>query len=237
LAAASLRLAAITTVAIATVLLTGCTLDVNPNPTVTPPPSSAATPSPSPTAEPVDPLTSVTTILVRPEHLELRDAADMLVSTLSYDAEVATFIGTLSTVFAAEPGRTESSGGMEVPPTSEYWWDGVRVWDDHDGAEGWGQFDMNVRILFTAPVVGDGVAVSTSNGFRAGGDVQALATELGEPWYGNGYDQVRVESGEPIGDQIFDEYENAYSVAVNAWEAYGSTGAILAPWNFGIGHV
>jgi len=84
---------------------------------------------------------------------------------------------------------------------------------------------------------GDGVTVSTSTGFAPGGDVEALATELGEPWYGNGYDQVRVESGEPIGEQNFEEYENAYSVAVNAWEAYGSSAAIFAPWNFGVGHV
>src|SRR5215207_6272395 len=71
---------------------------------------------------------------------------------------------------------------------------------------------------------GDGVTVSTSTGFAPGGDVEALATELGEPWYGNGYDQVRVESGEPIGEQQpHSDYENAYSVAVNAWEAYGSS--------------
>lgn len=237
MAAASLRPAVIVAVVAAVVLLAGCTPNPNPNPTGTPPTSSPATPSPTAEPEPVDPLTSVTAIVVRPEHLELRDASDTIVSTLSYDAEVATFIGTLSTVLAAAPGQTESSGGMESPPTTEYWWDDVRVWDDHDGAEGWGQFDMNVSILFTAPVVGDGVAVTTFNGFQAGGDVHALATDLGEPWHGNGYDQVRVESGEPIGDQNFDEYENAYSVAVNAWEAYGSTGAIFAPWNFGIGHV
>ncbi|AWB94719.1 hypothetical protein DCE93_02805 [Agromyces badenianii] len=221
----------------AALALSGCTFGP---PVATPSPEAVATPTPTPTAEPapVDPLTRVAEIVVRPEHLEFRDAADTVVSTLSYDADTATFVGTLSTVFAAEPGQTESPGGMEGPPATAYWWgDGVRVWDDHDESNGWGPIDMNVSILFTAPVVGDGITVRTSTGFAPGSDVQALAAELGEPWYGSGYDQVRVETGEPIGEQNFDEYENAYSVAVNAWEAYGSSGAVLAPWNFGIGHV
>lgn len=219
----------------AALTLSGCTF--GPTPVPTPSPEAASTPTPTPSAEPVDPLTTVTAIVVRPEYLELRDAADAVVSTLSYDADTQTFVDTLSTVFAAEPGQTESSGGMESPPSTEYWWgDGVRVWDDHE-VDGWGPIDMNVSVLFTAPVVGDGVTVTTSTGFAPGGDAQTLAAELGEPWYGIGYDQVRVESGEPIGEQNFDEYENAYSVAVNAWEAYGSSAAVFAPWNFGIGHV
>jgi hypothetical protein len=223
----------------AALTLSACTFE--PTPVATQSPEAASTPTPTPSAEPepapVDPLTTVTEIVVRPEYLELRDAAHEIVSKLSYDADTQTFVGTLSTVFAAEPEQTESSGGMESPPSTEYWWgDGVRVWDDHE-IDGWGSIDMNVSVLFIAPVVGDGVTVSTSTGFAPGGDAQTLAAELGEPWYGNGYDQVRVESGEPIGEQNFDEYENAYSVAVNAWDAYGSSAAVFAPWNFGIGHV
>jgi hypothetical protein len=222
----------------AALALSGCTF--GPGPAATPSPEAVATPTPTPTVvpAPIEPLTTVTSIVVRPEYLELRDGAGTLVSTLSYDADTATFVGTLSTVFGAEPEQTDSAGGMESPPSTQYWWgDGVRVWDDHDGSGDWGTIDMNVNVVFIAPVVGDGVTVSTSTGFAPGGDVEALATELGEPWYGNGYDQVRVESGEPIGEQNFQEYENAYSVAVNAWEAYGSSAAIFAPWNFGVGHV
>lgn len=205
--------------------------------------TAASTPRPLPTVTPAaepapaDTLTTVTTIVVRPEHLELRDAADTLVLTLSYDADSVTIVDTLSTVLEAEPTQTDSAGGMESPPATQYQWDGVRVWDDHDDSDGWGLVDMNVSILFTTPLVGDGVSVRTSTGFAPGDDAEALATELGEPWYGNGIDQVRVESGEPIGEPNFDEYENAYSVAVNAWEAHGATSAIFAPWNFGIGHV
>ena len=186
--------------------------------------------------EPVDPLTTVTGIVVRPEHLEFRDAGSVVVSTLSYDAEAAVFIDTLASVLGSEPdGHTESEGGNESWPTTEYWWDsGVRVHDDHEGK---GSIDMNVNVLFVNPVVGDGVTVSTVNGFQPGGDAEALAAELGEPWYGNGYDQVRAETGPAIGERFFDEYENAYSVAVNVWAYQANVAAIFAPWNFGIGHV
>ncbi|HET6672249.1 MAG TPA: hypothetical protein VFG92_02645 [Agromyces sp.] len=97
---------------------------------------------------------------------------------------------------------------------------------------------MNVSVLFSSPTVGDGVAVRTVNGFQPGDDAHALAVGLGEPWYGNGYDQVRVETGEPIGEQQpYTEYENAFSVAVNTWEWEGASNTVFAPWNFGIGHV
>ena len=48
---------------------------------------------------------------------------------------------------------------------------------------------------------------------------------------------MRVETGPAIGQQWSEEYENAYSVAVNTWEADGATNWVLAPWNFGVGHV
>lgn len=42
---------------------------------------------------------------------------------------------------------------------------------------------MNVNVIFNDPVVGDGVTVAAINGFQPGDDGQALAAELGEPWY------------------------------------------------------
>ncbi|WP_157425794.1 hypothetical protein [Agromyces salentinus] len=183
-------------------------------------------------------------IVVRPEHLDLVDSAGAVVTTLSYDAESAEFIDTLSTVLGAEPTPSEHGGSLETPPRTEYDWDGVRVTDDLDAKVPtengpiYGEIDMNLSVLFTAPTVGDGVAVRTVNGFQPGGDAHALAIELGEPWYGNGYDQVRVETGEPIGEQQpYNEYENAYSVAVNTWEWQGASNTVFAPWNFGVGHV
>ncbi|MBT2499281.1 hypothetical protein J7E25_09240 [Agromyces sp. ISL-38] len=225
-------------VAIATALvLSGCAFGPSPVPTPSPEQveASTPTPTPTPTAEPIDPLTTVTEIVVRPELLELHDAEGVVVATLSYDDEASLFMAALSTVLGAAPEQSELSGGMESAPRTDYSWDGLLATDDHEGN---GPIDMNVSVVFTAPTVGDGVTVRTVNGFQPGGDAQALAAELGEPWYGNGADQVRVETGEPIGEQQpYSDYENAYSVAVNAWEWQGSSNAVFAPWNFGIGHV
>ena len=234
----------------AVLLLAGCTFGPQPMPTPTPTPTpdaaDSSTPRPTPTAqpEPIDPLTTVTEIVVRPEQLELHDAHGVVVATLSYDAESAAFVGALTTVLGAAPDQTERAASMETPAWTEYTWDGVLVIDDHEevisanGLGGYGSIEMNVSVAFFAPTIGDGVSVRTVNGYRPGGDTQALAAELEEPWSGNGYDQVRVESGEPIGEQQpYSDDENAYSVAVNSWEWRGAANWIQAPWNFGIGHV
>ncbi|WP_232498467.1 hypothetical protein [Agromyces humatus] len=238
---ATRRSAIIVSVA-AALALSGCTFSTAPAPT--PSPETVASSTPTPTPEPVDPLTTVSAIVVRPEHLDLLDAAGAVITTLSYDAEGAEFVSTLSTVLGAEPTLSEHGASLETPPRTHYDWDGVRVSDDHEvdvpteGGAIYGEVDMNVSVLFRAPTVGDGVAVRTVNGFQPGGDAKALAAELGEPWYGNGNDQVRVETGEPIGEQqSYSEYENAYSVAVNTWEWEGASNTVFAPWNFGIGHV
>jgi hypothetical protein len=219
---------------VAVFALSACTFGSTPAPSSSP--EAVATPTPS--AEPVDPLTTVTEIVVRPEHLDLLDAAGVIVTTLSYDADAATLVSTLSTVLAAEPTQTETAGGLESRPATQYLWEGVRVWDDDDSAELGGPDEMNVSVSFASAVVGDGVTVRTINGFQPGGDAESLADELGEPWYGNGQDMVRVETGEPVGEQQQGtEYENAYSVAVNTWVREGESNTVLAPWNFGVGHV
>lgn len=229
----------------AALVLTGCTFGPTAVPTRSPGAADPATVGPTPTAEPepIDPLTTVTEIVVRPEHLELVDAQGVVIATLSYDAEVSEFTGALSTVLGGSPQLSEHPASIETPARTEYTWSGVLVADDHEeaisanGFGGYGPIDMNVSVMFAAPTVGDGVAVRTVNGYQPGDDAQALAAELGEPWRGNGYDQVRVETGDPIGAQNFDEYENAYSVAVNTWEWRGASNVVFAPWNFGVGHV
>lgn len=233
----AIRRSSVVAAVAAGLVLTGCTVGPSPAPTPTPV-ADSPTPSPTPTVQPIDPLTTVTEIVVRPEELELHDSEGVVVATLSYDADAADIISTLSIVLAAEPTQTETGGGLEARPATQYLWEGIRVWDDDDTVELGGPKEMNVSMHFTAPTVGDGVAVRTVNGFQPGGDAQALAAELGEPWYGNGQDQVRVETGEPIGEQQpGNDYENAYSVSVNAVEWQGTSNSLFAPWNFGIGHV
>ncbi|MGR0218366.1 hypothetical protein [Agromyces sp. ZXT2-6] len=214
-----------------------------PDPTAAAAPSPTATPTPFgiETAPPVDPLTTVTEIVVRPEQLDLRDADGALVTSLSYDAEVSEFIGTLETVLGVAPEQTGIDASGHTPPSTQYLWDGLEVRDDHE--DQWHPdvptvilIDMNVMVWATAPVIGDGVTVRTVGGFRPGDDSEALAAELGQP-SGGDFAGLRVETGDPIGERNpgFD-VDNAYSVAVRDWWRNPDQTIILAPWNFGVGH-
>lgn len=225
--------------------------DEQPAATSQPEAESGATPAPIPmptprpfeieTAPPVDPLTTVTEIVVRPEHLDLHDADGTLVTRLSYDAEVGEFVGTLETVLGVAPERTAIDASGHTPPTTQYLWDGLEVRDDHE--DQWHPnvptgflIDMNVMVWATAPVIGDGVTIRTVGGFRPGDDREALAAELGQP-SGGDFAGLRVETGDPIGERNpgFD-VDNAYSVAVRDWWRNPDQTIILAPWNFGVGH-
>jgi hypothetical protein len=193
----------------------------------------------------VDPV--VTELVVRPEHLDLLNGAGTVVGTLSYDAAAEVFVDTLSGVLGGPPDVAEVPGGHEWPPTTRYTWPGVLVVDDHE--RGGEQLDMNVSARFTHPVVGDGIAVSTVQGFRPGDDLEAFAAQIGEQWHGTGYDEFPAETGPELGERMYDassgtywEYANANAVSVNLWGGATSadptvTSVIFAPWNFGIGHV
>jgi hypothetical protein len=207
-------------------------------PSATPP---AAAPTPEPIAE-IDPV--VTRIVPRPEHLDLVNSAGVVVTRLSYDAEAATFVDTLVDALGGPPEVEEWAGGHEWFPSTRYTWPGVSVSDDHE-PDGMAS-DMNVNIRFTHPVVGDGIAVSTIQGFRPGDDLRAFADELGEEWHGGEFEEFPAETGPDIGprgynewDDTYAEYANANAVAVNTWggDDPSVTSVIFAPWNFGVGHV
>jgi hypothetical protein len=217
----------------------------HPTATVAAPPAPAPTPTPFgiETAPPVDPLTTVTEIVVRPEQLDLRDADGALVTALSYDAEVTEFIGTLETVLGAAPEQSRGDATFETPPYTQYQWDGFVVGDDHE--DQWllddlpvPIVDMNLSVRVTAPIIGDGVAVRTVDGFQPGDDVEALAAELGQPaTFGEWY-FFPMETGDPLGDRNpgFD-VDNAFSVGVTDADEDGVSSTIFAPFNFGAGHV
>ena len=116
--------------------------------------------------------------------------------------------------------------------------------DDHEPSEY--PSDMNVAVRFTHPIVGDGISVSTIQGFRPGDDLRAFAADLGEEWHGGEYESFPAETGPDVGERGYDEwndtyweYANAYAVDVS--QVYvpepGVTSVVSAPWNFGIGHV
>jgi hypothetical protein len=239
-------------IAVAGMLLTGCVVtppDPTQSPTSTPTPTPSAapatvppTPAPIAAAEPVD--TVVAHITVRPEHLDLVNGAGIVVAELSYDAEADAFVDTISTVLGGPPSVQERPGGHEWHPTTRYTWPGIEVTDDHEPA-GY-QADMNVAVQFTHPIVGNGISVSTTQGFRPGDDLRALADQLGEEWHGAGYESFPVETGPDLGERMYDswtdtywKYANANAVSVSLWSGGDPavTSVVSAPWNYGIGHV
>ena len=234
----------------AVLVLTACV--PSPDPVPTRHPTAAPTPraSPAPTASapptgPDDVVDAVVTgIVVRPEQLDLVNHAGVVVDELSYDADAVAFVDAISNVLGGPPDVEERPGGHEWFPWTKYSWSGVIVIDDHE-PEGFSA-DMNVAVEFTHPIVGDGISVSTVQGFRPGDDAQTLAAELGETWHGNGHDEFPAETGPEIGERSYSEWDgtygdpNANAVSVNLWNRAGDptvTSVIHAPWNFGIGHV
>jgi hypothetical protein len=235
-------------------LLTACvpappdpTEPPKPSPTrvAAPPVSVAPTAVPAPTPKPivdVDPV--VTQIVVRPEHLDLVNGSGVVVEELSYDAEAGAFIDAISNVLGGPPDVADRPGGHEWFPSTRYTWPGMAVVDDHEPGEF--QADMNVSVTFTHPIVGNGISVSTTQGFRPGDDLRALADQLGEEWHGTGYEEFPVETGPDLGDRMYDswndtywKYANANAVSVSQWAPNDPsvTSVVSAPWNFGIGHV
>jgi hypothetical protein len=192
---------------------------------------------------PVDPL--VTHIIVRPEHLDLVNVAGIVVAELSYDADAAVFVDAVSTALGGPPTVTERPGGHEWFAWTRYTWPGVEVSDDHEPAGV--SADMNVNIRFTHPIVGNGITVSTVQGFRPGDDLEAFAGELGEQWHASDYHEFPAETGPDVGERGYDpwtktywERANANAVSVSDWGGPADptvTSVIFAPWNFGIGHV
>ncbi|NYJ20284.1 hypothetical protein [Glaciibacter psychrotolerans] len=218
------------------IALTGCAAA----PIPTPPRSPSSAPSDGPHAAPratpepqtVDPLAAVTSIVVRPENLDLNDADGTTIQELSYDADAAEFVAALSGVLHATPAVAEKPGGIEWSPSTEYVWPGVTLRDDHERGDY--QQDMNLEVEFSLPMVGLGVSVATIQGFQPGADLEWLARWMDEPFSAENFNVVQAEHGPEIGPRTHDTYANANSVAVRDFT--GST-VIYAPWNFGIGHV
>lgn len=120
------RWGAIAIVGLLAVLLSGCASEPTPDPTSKPmrpvPESSEAAPSvPVPT---LDPLTRVASIVARPDAIELRDAGNAVIKTLSYMGQPAEAIATLTTVFGAPPVDEPYDGGNHRPDGIMHTWEG-----------------------------------------------------------------------------------------------------------------
>ena len=178
------RTATLTVGAVALVFaLTGC-LAGSPAamPSDAAPSSSAA--SPTPIADPVDPLTTVTSLVARPEALELRTDGGTVVTTLDYMSSPLDAVAALTAVFGEPPVDEPYAGTNHAPAGVFHRWDPFvldeRYYDeDRRQAEGydwvvWPRF----AVYFGGPAA-DGVILSSASGLRAGDAWSAAEADPG----------------------------------------------------------
>lgn len=154
-------------------LVTGCTASP-PEPTQTPTSTSAApAPSVSETPPSVDPLSAVTTVLARPEALELQDASGVVVESLGYLSESETALAVLTDVFGEAPVDTEYPGGSHDAPSTAHRWGAFELWEARyvDKWEGLGTpasfYRPSFRVRFTG-AESAGITLATVDGVGAG---------------------------------------------------------------------
>jgi hypothetical protein len=180
----TLRAGALSAAALSLALaLSGCF-----GPASTPTPTSDAasprpTPTTTPTAEPVDPLTTVTELVARPESLELRDASGALVASLDYLSPAGPAVEALTTVFGGAPADEDHQGNSHFPPSTAHHWDGFALWEPRY-VDRWADFAdepatlyrPGFRVVFTQPQ-SSGVSLSTAQRISVGdswSDLQAM---------------------------------------------------------------
>jgi hypothetical protein len=170
----TLRAGALTAAALSLMLaLAGC---FGPTPAPTPTPDATSprpTATAAPTAEPVDPLTSVTVLVARPDALELRDASGTVVRSLDYLSAPADAVATLTTAFGSAPVDEAYDGSSHFPPSTAHRWDGFELWEQRyvgrwEGVVPELSLDRPAfMVLFNAASAG-GMELSTVEGRHAG---------------------------------------------------------------------
>ncbi|WP_157426685.1 hypothetical protein [Agromyces salentinus] len=167
--------------------LSGCagTADAEsaPAPTPTAPASPASSPAPSTsataTAADPDPLAGVVALVVRPQTLELRDAAGGVVDSLDYMSDPAESIAVLTDLFDEPPVVEPYEGTNHTPPGTFHSWGDLVVDERHydeERREGhaldyvWPRF----AVYFDGPDAG-GLELSSEQGFHATDDWTSLA--------------------------------------------------------------
>lgn len=134
------------------------------------PPSETA-PAPEPS---VEPLSTVATIVIRPEALELRDEAGEEVATLDYRLDAAAAVAAFETVFASAPVDEEYPGSSHFPPATAHRWGAFELWEFRY-ADRWSEraeeeptlFRPEFRAVFTGEAE-QGIALTTQSGIEAG---------------------------------------------------------------------
>ena len=221
----TLRAAALTAASLSAVLaLAGC---AGPTPTPSATPDAATlrpTATAAPAAEPVDPLTTVTTLVARPEALELRDASGAVVASLDYTGSTDEAVATLSAVLGGAPAEEPYDGGNHFPPGMlRTWADAVELDERFYSEERRAELPFQVvwprfAVSFTAATV-DGVDLTTDTNVHVGDAYAALADQIDpDLWTCTGWAVEHVELPR-------DEYEPLkIGVGVTDWY-YDPTGA------------
>ena len=231
-------------VLIALMSAAGITACAAPGPDASPSPTAeAVTPTPTAAAPPI-----VTAVVLRPEHLELVDAAGVIVQELSYDAPTAELVDALTAVFGSDPELDVHPVGYETPQTDIYRWDGFEIHDDlmghvvGDTPDTWTWYpddvpdnrEMNVFVIATAPAVGE-VDIRADHDVRAGDDFETVAAAIGAG--PDVVDDLLIEAGPELGPSEFLDFPNAYSVMWHARHNGTTTYTLVAPQNWGGGGV
>jgi hypothetical protein len=171
----------------------------------------------APPPPPADPLSTVSTIAVRPEGLDLVDASGAVVAQLSYFDDPAPFVGTQTSELDAPPAFGEP-GEMSGSDSYTYSWNGLLVAHGEIG-DGRPMF-----VKFTEGSVGDGVAV-TAGGYTPGADLAAHAASVGLTIDG-------TDEGSRIPLEYGPEQGPSDGRYLDAWAVIGqSPGWVFAPYN------
>jgi hypothetical protein len=169
------RTAIIGAAIVAATLLSGCTAPAvaEPSPTQKATPSSTPTPEPAPILE-VDPIDTVTTFVVRPEALELRDVTGALVLELDYLTDPAAAVATITAVLGSAPIDETHSGGSHFPPSTMHRWGAFELHErryvdrwEFAAAEPRTLHQPEFSVIFTGPQTAD-VTLTTAQGVAAG---------------------------------------------------------------------
>jgi len=132
----TLRVGALTAAAGALMLaLSGC---LGGAVATTPTPAATADPSTAPTPSAEEALDAVTTVVVKPDGVQLTDPSGSVSVTLDYLAEPADAVDALTEVLDAEPVIESHEGSSHFPPSTSYSWDGFVLWEQLpvEGLEG-----------------------------------------------------------------------------------------------------
>ncbi|GAA1059693.1 hypothetical protein [Agromyces bracchium] len=143
-------------------------------PEATAPPSATADPAastPPAGAGEVDGEATVTTIVARPEAVELRDAAGAVVEEYAYLDDPAEVVSAFTELVGTTPIAEDHEGSSHFPPNTSYRWEGLVLWEQRH-VDRWEPVEYSITnprflIEFTSPSA-VGVELTTEQGIQAG---------------------------------------------------------------------